>query len=438
MTRDHPSIKSQQSHPSGLNRRQVLKVAAAGSASSALAGCLDQVTRGGDDEIFIGGTLPLSGPYGALGENMQRAMQLAVDHTNEQEDFGPDQEVRIEFQDTETSPDTGRQRASELIDDGADLLAGSLSDATAQAIGELAQREELVYLNLGGSNEITGEKCLPASFVCASSAHQQSHGAPRYVMAEGLGESIYTIAADYSWGQANRRMIEEKVAPEFDVEYVGNTFTQLGQGDFSQAITEARDSGADIVALIHFGGEMVQTARQANEFGLFDEAVCTWPLTGLDEASQLDQEIISGDNFFAGSLWYWGFSEESDDAQAIVEAFQEEYDTAPTGAGGCMYTGLRTMLDAVADAGGTGADPLRKAMEGKQLTDQIWGSFDNAHFRACDHSLVFPTPTLQGKDPGDVEGQDYFDVLSIPDNPEEAQSRPCNETGCDMPDSWSG
>jgi branched-chain amino acid transport system substrate-binding protein len=362
-------------------------------------------------------------------------MQLAVDSVNEDDNLGPDGEVRIEFGDTETSPDTGRQRASEFIDDGADVLAGSLSDATAQSIGELAQREELVYMNLGGSNEITGENCLPASFVAASSAHQQSHGAPRYVMAEGLGESIYTIAADYSWGQGNRRMIEEEVAPEFDVEYVGNTFTQLGQGDFSQAITTARESEADIVNLIHFGGEMVQTAKQADEFGLLDDKVCVWPLTGLDEASQLSTDIISHENFYAGSLWYWGFQDQSDDAADFVEAFQSEYETAPTGAGGCMFTGLRTVLEAVGEAG-TDGDPLRKAIEGRQLTDQIWGEFDNAHFRACDHSLVFPTPTLKGR--SNPEGQDYFEVLDIPDDPEAAQSRPCDETGCDMPDSWSG
>jgi branched-chain amino acid transport system substrate-binding protein len=257
-------------------------------------------------------------------------------------------------------------------------------------------------------------------------------------MEQGLGDTIYTVAADYSWGQSNQDMIENVVAPEYGVEHIGNTFTQLGASDFSQAMTAAKESGADIIALIHFGGEMVATAKAAQQFGVLDEAVTVWPLTGLDEASQLDQEIISHENFYAGSLWYWGFSETSDDADAFVDTFQEEYDTAPTGAGGSMFAGLRTVIDAIEEAETTDGDPLRKQIEGKQLTEQIWGSFNQARFRACDHSLVFPTPTLQGRDPADVSGQNFFDIVNAPDDPEQSQSRACGDTGCDLPDSWSG
>lgn len=404
-------------------RRTFLKATATGAALTSMGGCLGD-SGGGGDSLLLGATVPESGPYGEIGLNQRDGIELAVEHVNEE--GGLDRDVEVEFADTQTEPDVGRRRAQELIDNGAEILVGNFSSSVALSIGELAQREGVIYICVGGSNAITGEDCQPNMFNAGNSAVQQTSGGLRYVLNEGLGESVYELSADYSWGQSIQNWNETEIAPEFNAEYLGNTFTGLGQNDYSSELTTATDSGADIISFNHFASDHVTSANQAAEFGVLDDFVCVWPATGIIEASQISQDILSHENFYASAPWYW--QHDAPDAKEFSDAFHEAYDERPLGFTASIYAGLRTCLDAVADIGTTKDGELRSELEGKELTPQLWNV--DERFRECDHRATISTFTVKGRLASEVEDQNYFKIINAPQNPEESQMRTCDQTGC--------
>ncbi|WP_136716563.1 ABC transporter substrate-binding protein [Halorientalis salina] len=411
---------------SGTSRRQYLKYASAGSAV-ALAGCLTGDSGSGSESIMIGATIPESGPYGNIGKNQVKGVELAVKHANEDGDVS-DTEVEVAFRDTKTDTQEATQVARELLrQENADFLAGNFSSSVALAIGELAQREDVIYTCVGGSNAITGSDCRSNVFNAGNSAVQQTSGGLKYALDEGLGESVYEISADYSWGQSIQAWNENQIVSSYDdVEYLGNSFVEFGATDYSQAITDARSSGADIISFNLFASNHVQSARQADEYDLFDDFVCVWPATGIIEAEQIGSDILSRDNFYASAPWYW--QHEAEGAQAFSEAFQSEYGERPLGFSASMYAGVRTTLKAIDAAGGTETADIRDQMEDRELFPQLWGVGEK--FRACDHRASISTMTVQGRDPSDVDGQNFFEVINVPQNPEETQMRTCDQTGC--------
>lgn len=412
---------------STVSRRGYLKAAASGTAVTALAGCLGGGGAGSSETITIGGTIPTSGPYGTIGKNQKKAVNLAVTHANENGDAG-DREVEVVFRDTKTDPQRGTQVARELLNqENADFLAGNFSSSVALAIGDLAQREDVIYTCVGGSNALTGKKCRSNVFNAGNSAVQQTSGGLKYVLDQGLGKSVYEISADYSWGQSIQTWNKNHIVPSFvDVEYLSNTFVEFGATDYSQAITEARNSGADIISFNLFASNHVQSARQANEFGLFEDFVCVWPATGVVEAEQIGANILSKENFYASAPWYW--QHDASAAQEFVSSFNSEYNTRPLGFSASMYSGVRTTLKAIAAAGGTEASAVRGEMEDRELFPQLWGIGEK--FRACDHRASIATMTVKGRKPSEVDGQNFFRILNVPENPAETQMRTCDQTGC--------
>ncbi|MFC7318826.1 ABC transporter substrate-binding protein [Halomarina halobia] len=377
--------------------------------------------------MTIGGTIPTSGPYGEIGGNQKQAVELAVKHANEDGDAG-DREIEVVFRDTQTDPQRATQVARELItQENADFLAGNFSSSVALAIGELAQREDVIYTCVGGSNALTGKQCRANVFNAGNSAVMQTSGGLRYVLEQGLGESVYEITADYSWGQSIQNWNETQIVPSFDgVEYLGNTFVDFGATDYSQAITKARNSGADIISFNLFASNHVQSAQQAGDFGLFEDHVCVWPATGIIEAAQIGPQILSHENFYASAPWYWQHDVSA--AREFANSFNEEYDTRPLGFSASMYAGVRTTLRAINAADGTEANAVRDEMEDRELFPQLWNVGER--FRACDHRATIATMTVKGRPPEEVDGQNYYRILEVPQDPEETQMRTCEQTGC--------
>lgn len=413
---------------SSATRRKYLKYAAGGTALS-MAGCLGGGGGGGGKKVTIGATVPTSGPYGNIGQNQKKAIQLAVNHANEEGDAG-EREVEVIFKDTKTDPARATQVARELIrQEDADFLAGNFSSSVALAIGEIAMREGVIYTCVGGSNAITGSQCRANVFNAGNSAVMQAESGLGYVLRNVQAGGVYEISADYSWGQSIQNWDENHLVPNVDgAEYLGNTFTEFGASDYSQAITEARNSGADIINFNLFASSHVQSARQANEFGLFEDTICSWPATGIIEAGQIGAQILSKDNFYAGAPWYW--QHDSSGAEAFSQSFSEKYGTKPLGFSASMYSGVRTTLKAIAAAGGTEAPAVRGEMEGRQLFPQLWGVGEK--FRACDHRATIASFTVQGRPPSQVnpDEQNFYEIVNVPQNPVETQMRTCEQTGC--------
>jgi branched-chain amino acid transport system substrate-binding protein len=299
-------------------RKFVQSSAAIGTAS--VAGCIGDIGGGGGATLSIGGLAPLSGPYGTQGQDLERVMQLAVDLAEEEGDTG-DLEVDLQVEDTQADPGVGRRRAQELINDGVDMIFGTFAANVENSVVGLAIENDVPTFTGAASREYYLEGCDESHFSISSNPYNQSHATLSPILDDDLGTSVYTIAANYSWGQNHRQSVEEEVVPNYGGEYLGNTFVQLGQGDFSEALTAAEESGADIVYCALAGGDHVQAANQAAEFGLYEEGIrFAFPFSGIDVAQGIDPSALTNDNLFMGVQWYWELG--TPDGDEFVEQYR--------------------------------------------------------------------------------------------------------------------
>ena len=208
------------SPPRKLSRRAVLKF---GAAIGALP--LAKVSRGFAQEtignfpagvsgpsVFIGLTVPLTGPYSAEGDDMQRGYKLGIKHLNNGGGIVSKISTlsgngvlgkRIEYKiaDTQTQPDPAVQAATNFITNNrAIMISGSVSSAEAIALEKVAQRFKVLNMvGCSGANETTGKDCQRYAFRSQPSAYMAAKAlAP--VLAKELGE----IARRSTWYRTTR------------------------------------------------------------------------------------------------------------------------------------------------------------------------------------------------------------------------------------------
>ncbi|MFB6123299.1 MAG: ABC transporter substrate-binding protein [Haloferacaceae archaeon] len=427
-------IKANTDGGSRLSRRSALKATGAGIVSMSLAGCAGGIGGGGGDSVKLGVALPTSGPYGAVGQSMQKGVKLGIRHTMERDAF--EGEIEAVYRDTKTDPGTGRKRAQELVNqESVDIIAGAWSSSVGLAIESFVKEQEIPFLTYIGTNKITGEKCSKYTFDNDASAAQQAGGSLGYALRQGLGKTVYQLVADYEWGQSHNRYIKNTLLPRHDAELVGSSFVPLGKGDYSDVMATAKDSGADIVYLTFAGSDAVTAIKQAEQFGVMDQSVCPAPLTGIVTGGAVPPRALAHENFIGATPWYWSY-DQAEASTKFRQEFHDEFGENPYGFAAVAYQSIRTAFDAMGNANGTlssteDKDAWQSNMEGKKLIPQIWGK--GSTWRACDHRATVPHMAVRGLPKGERndENQKLYKILDVPDQPD-ALMRKCSETGCSL------
>lgn len=403
----------------------------AGAGVAGVAGCLSG-DSGSAGSISLGVLMPLSGPYSVYGGNMEQAIELAVSHVQEGDTY--EGEVEATYDDTATDPGTGQQRAQEMIrQDGVDIIAGGFSSSVSMAIHQFARQDDVPFMNYAGTPRITGPECSPYTFNTDGTIIQATNGSLGYALRSGRGSTVYHIAADYEYGQQGQAFIEDRLVPEEDAELVGSDFVPLGKGSYQDVIAKAKDSGADIVQFTMGGSDAISIYQQSEQYGLLDEAVCSFPLGDLPTGQALPASVLSHDNFLATVPWYWEHG--SDSSQDFTDAFVAEYDEKPYGFSAVAYQSIITLFDAISSIGGELTDETiedwRAEMEGKEMVPQLWGQ--GSYIRACDHRGSMPAQSVTGlpEDEIDPEEQRFFEILNTPEAPDEYMQS-CADTGCNL------
>jgi len=409
-----------------LNRRNVLQAVGAGIATTSIAGCTAFTDN---SDLHVGILFPRSGGLASAGQNQINATELAIDQAKEVGDL-EDLDVKVSIEDTETDPTAGRRRAQELIDDDVDIIVGGLSSSVGVSIADVTFDAEVPFITTIGELAITGEDCQPYTFNFQGGAVQRAGVTLEGVLEQGLGESVLEISHNYAFGQSIQDWNENHVVPKYDAEYVDNLWVPLGAGDLSSQITQAIESGADIVNFNLVGGDHIASVEQAHEFGLIDEAVNVHSVTSVEAAVEIDQEYISHENWFGTTVWYW--EHDAPDAQEFVDLMWDEYEERPLNYAAAAYAGARTSFEAIGEMDGLDdVEEFREQLEDRRVTPQLWDR--DERMRACDHRATVPAMTVKGRSPDeyDEEQLNPFEILYVPDDPE-AHMRSCEETGCQL------
>ena len=382
---------------SNFTRRGVLKTSAGAGAGLALptiftassAAAYTNEPTGGS--VTLGFNVPQTGPYADEGNDELLAQQLAVEHINGEGDGGClntftskalkgngilGKKVEFVTGDTQTKSDAARASAKSMIEkDGAIMINGGSSSGVAVAVQGLCQDAGVIFMaGLTHSNDTTGKDRKANGFRHFFNAYM-SAAALAPVLAKEFGEDrrAYHLTADYTWGWTQEESIKASTEA-MGWETVNAVKTPLASTDFSSYIAPVLNSGADVLVLNHYGGNMVNSLTNAVQFGLLDKMV-----NGKDFkiVVPLYSELMAagaGENIkgVLGSMNYnWQLDNEG--SKAFVKSFGEKYGKPPSNSAQTCYAQVLLYADACERAGtfnpcgvGRGARRLRVRRAGQR------------------------------------------------------------------------
>lgn len=385
---------------------------------SGLSGCLNLGSGGSDETLKIGATFPTSGAYSSAGQDMIDSVNLAI---SQFDGAVGGREVNTFIRDSGTSPDTAIPAVEELISsEDIDLLLGGFSSSVIIPQAETAQRNGIPYLPPGGATlTLTGENCKSGYFGTSPSSVQYS-GSMAMAAQEGLMDSLFMVVPDYESGYSARDAFSQIVPRETNVNIAGSTTAPLGADDFSAQISEARDSGADMVLMVGIGGDAITFVTQAVNAGLNDEMRLSMMLAGQSVAQGIPDEVIG--EVYAGTPFYW----KADGSREFSQKYEGEYEKKPNWWTAHSYTAAMEALTAVDEGGGSSEiDDVRSVLESRSFS---WTRPD-MQWRGCDHRAKQPYYLVRGVPPEERDEEaDYWDVIGEVGG--ETIMRDCEATNC--------
>ncbi len=323
-----------------------------------------------DDEIRVGVVLPLTGIFATIGDEVRRGHDLAVDLIN-QEGGVLGKQVRLIYEDDEGEPSNTMERARKLVEeDNVHVLVGTVSSATTLAAIPVAEELGVPFIyGMEGELKTTkiGNPDQVSDWVigCGTTPEQVWIAALDAILE--YGNTFYFIGSDYvyprSFNAAGITRLEERGAEIIEEEYI-----PLGTTDYAALITKIQGMANEFEVLWStlVGTDAVAFAKQANEFGLFDDVAVLGMAQYAPGIFPGMVEDVEGQHLF--NL----YSEEIDNPEneQFLELYREKFDPEHPIAAETVVNGWTTQMLLRAGyekAGSTDGADLIQALKGLEV-----------------------------------------------------------------------
>ncbi len=426
-----------------LNRDRFLRTTAGAVAGLAAGAAELQPGSAADDSVFLGLCCPLTGSYGADGEDLRKGYLLAIrDLNNGTGVMGQIPSLRgkkgvlgkritYKVADTETNPNTAVQHATEFITQNkAIMVTGGVASSEVIAMAKVAQQQKVLFMTgASGSNDTTGVDCQRYSFRSQCDAYMVAKAiAPILGKALGTKRKAVYLTPDYSYGHSltgSMREFTEKLGWTTVADVVAPF---PSPGDFSSYLTNIANSGADTFVNIEFGNDGVASTKQAAQFGILPKMKLVVPNVSTYFPDGVGAELMGG--VYGTQEWYFSLADRYPLSKRFLDDFEKMYPgVVPRWTAHIAYTQLAIWADAVTRAKTFAAPAVIATLEaGKPLTLML----GPVHYRAGDHQLVRPVPVVIGKTASQMKNKaDFFQVVDI--IPGDEVMQPLDTTSCTMP-----
>ncbi|WP_095590072.1 substrate-binding protein [Actibacterium ureilyticum] len=413
-----------------VSRRGMLKTGVAAGAGVALptiftaSSAAAYTNEPTGSTVTLGFNVPQTGPYADEGADELRAYELAVEHLNGGGDGGMmgtfsskalqgngilGKKVEFVTGDTQTKSDAARASAKSMIEkDGAVMITGGSSSGVAIAVQGLCQEAGVIFMaGLTHSNDTTGKDKKANGFRHFFNGYMSGAAlAPVLKSLYGDDRKAYHLTADYTWGWTQQESIAA-ATEALGWETVNNVLTPLAATDFSSYIAPVLNSGADVLVLNHYGGNMVNSLTNAVQFGLREKEVngknfeIVVPLFSRLMARGAGENIK---NIVGSTNWHWSLQDEG--SKAFVKSFGTKYGFPPSQAAHTVYCQTLLYADACERAGTFNPCGVAEALEGFEFDGLGNGP---TLYRAEDHQCFKDVLVVKGKENPTSE----FDLLEV-------------------------
>ena len=321
----------------------------------AMTACGGSSSSSDGDALKIGSAGPITGPAALYGIAVQNGAQLAVDEIN-----ASDPAFKLDFtmQDDEHDAEKSVNAFNKLMDEGMQVLVGTVTTAPCTAVASEAYNARVFALTPSASGPAVTEGNDNVYQLCFSDPNQGVAVAD--YIAENYGDAkvgvIYNNADNYSTG------IYDKFAQEYGKDKIVavEAFSDDANADFTAQLNSLKNAGADMVFLPIYYTPASNIMTQAAKMGYNPTYFGVDGMDGILDLEGFDTSLAEG------VLLLTPFTPYSDDekTQAFVAAYEEKFGEKPiqfaADAYDCVYAVYEAFQEAGCDVSMSAADICEK------------------------------------------------------------------------------
>lgn len=391
-------------------------------ASTFIGGAFAQTPKISNNAIRLGVLTDMSGVYADIsGPGAVEAAKMAV------EDFGsaiPGVTIEVVSADHQNKADIGVAKAREWYDvGGVDAVFEMMASSVAIAIFEMTKEKQKIAIASGAaSSALTGKNCSPFGIHWTYDTYALAAGAGRAIAGQPDGDTWFFVTVDYSFGHS-LEADTAKFVKEAGGKVIGSVRHPFPTSDFSSFLLQAQSSKAKVIALANGGADMINSVRQANEFGIIagGQKVAAL-LPHLSDIHSVGLATAKGIILTEGFYW-----DRTDATRAWSKRFFERRKAMPTMVQAGVYSSVLHYLNAVK---ATGTDDSKVVMEKMRETPVRDMFAENGKVRV-DGRMVHDMYVMQVKTPQESKySWDYYRILKT--IPGDEAFRPLAESECPL------
>lgn len=216
--------------------------------------------------VKIGFVSTFSGPQAAIGQDMRRAVELAVEHLGGRMGGRP---IEVIFEDDQFRPEVGKQKSEKLVQqDKVHFVGGYIwSNVLLASLKTVTDDGDTILISSNaGPSPIAGELCTPNYFSTSWQNDQTPMAMGEHLNKRGV-KRLYLMAGNYAAGKDMLAGVKRTFKGEIVAEDLTRWPDQL---DFSAEMSKIRAARPDAVFVFYPGAHGVQFLTQYAQTGLRD------------------------------------------------------------------------------------------------------------------------------------------------------------------------
>lgn len=373
------------------------------------------------EPVRIGAILDMASLYADVtGPGTEYAVRTAV------ADYGGKvlgRPIEVLIADHQTKADIAASIATKWFDtQGVVALMDVAASSPALAVMNVAaQRKKPVLLNGPGAVSITNENCNAYTVHYTYDTYANSRAVTKAVFDQG-GKTWYDPTADYTFGHLLAKDSAAVVTANGG-KVLGKSRAPMDTADFSAFLIAAQASGAQVIGLANGGTDLINSVKQASEFGLTKGGAKLASLgANVNDVHGIGLAATQG--MMLADTFYWDLD---DGTRAFSKRFYDTLHKMPNGLQAGAYSATMHYLRAVDAAGTTDGDAVMAKMKEMPIHDFYAA---NGVVRP-DGRMVHDMYLFRVKTPAELKG-DWDLYTRIATIPGDQAFQPLSESRCPL------
>ncbi|OZI25882.1 ethanolamine utilization protein EutN [Bordetella genomosp. 9] len=317
------------------------------------------------EPIKIGLVAALSGQSALSGEAITRGLQTAIDEINAQGGLLGGRQLVLVRRDDESNPAKGVTAARELIyREKVAVFFGGIDTPVALAIAPLANQAKVPFMNPWAAGTAITRNGADPNYVFRVSAVDElvDKGMVAYAQKTFKTTKFGLLMINNPWGESNQKGLVAALK-EKGMEPASSEKFEATDVDIVPQLTRLKAAGADTIVLVANVGPAAQVVKSMDRMGWKVPVVSHWGVAG-GRFTELGGPNASNVHFVQTYSFYGKLSPVGDQVVKELKAkypdIKQPGDITPAVGVANAYDGMRLTALAIAKAGSTDGDAIRK------------------------------------------------------------------------------